>query len=71
MRKKKANQANKSNKENTNDPLTSLNALELNCRLCADRSLELCLWSEVHCSCIECTVVNAWMVGVEVVVGYL
>jgi hypothetical protein len=32
MRKKKANQANKSNKENTNDPLRSLNALELNCR---------------------------------------
>jgi hypothetical protein len=23
----------------------------------------------VYCSCIECTVVNAWMVGVEVVVG--
>jgi hypothetical protein len=33
MRKKKANQANKSNKENINDPLTSLNVLELNCRL--------------------------------------
>jgi hypothetical protein len=33
MRKKKANQANKSNKENTNDPLTSLNVLELNFRL--------------------------------------
>jgi hypothetical protein len=28
-------------------------------------------WSVVFCSCIECTVVNAWMVGVEVVVGYL
>jgi hypothetical protein len=27
--------------------------------------------SVVYCSCIECTVVNAWMVGVEVVVGYL
>jgi hypothetical protein len=26
-------------------------------------------WSVVYCSCIECTVVNAWMVGVEVVVG--
>jgi hypothetical protein len=25
----------------------------------------------VYCSCIECTVVNAWMVGVEVVGGYL
>jgi hypothetical protein len=25
----------------------------------------------VYCYCIECTVVNAWMVGVEVVVGYL
>jgi hypothetical protein len=23
----------------------------------------------VYCSCIECTVVNAWMVGVEVVGG--
>jgi hypothetical protein len=23
-------------------------------------------WSVVYCSCIECTVVNAWMVGVEV-----
>jgi hypothetical protein len=23
----------------------------------------------VFCSCIECTVVNAWMVGVEVVGG--
>jgi hypothetical protein len=28
-------------------------------------------WSVVYCSCIECTVVNAWMVGVEVVVRYL
>jgi hypothetical protein len=28
-------------------------------------------WSVVFCSCIECTVMNAWMVGVEVVVGYL
>jgi hypothetical protein len=56
---------------NTNDPLTSLNALELNWRLWADRSLELCLWSGVYCSCIECEVVNAWMVGVEVVVEYL
>jgi hypothetical protein len=27
-------------------------------------------WSVVYCSCIECTVVNAWIVGVEVVVGY-
>jgi hypothetical protein len=27
-------------------------------------------WSVVFCSCIE-GVVNAWMVGVEVVVGYL
>jgi hypothetical protein len=28
-------------------------------------------WSVVYCSYIECTVVNAWMVGVEVVEGYL
>jgi hypothetical protein len=28
-------------------------------------------WSVVYCSCIECTIVNAWMVRVEVVVGYL
>jgi hypothetical protein len=28
-------------------------------------------WSVVYCYCIECTVVNAWMVGVKVVVGYL
>jgi hypothetical protein len=27
----------------------------------------LCLWSEVYCSCIECNVLNAWMVGVVVV----
>jgi hypothetical protein len=27
-------------------------------------------WSVVYCSCIERTVVNAWMVRVEVVVGY-
>jgi hypothetical protein len=26
-------------------------------------------WSVVYCSCIECTVMNAWMVGVEVVGG--
>jgi hypothetical protein len=26
-------------------------------------------WSVVYCSCIECTVVDAWIVGVEVVVG--
>jgi hypothetical protein len=25
----------------------------------------------VFCSCIEWSVMNAWMVGVEVVVGYL
>jgi hypothetical protein len=36
-----------------------------------DRSLELCLWNGVYCSCIECNVLNAWMVGVEVVEGYL
>jgi hypothetical protein len=34
-----------------------------------DRSLELCLWGGVYCSCIECEVVNAWMVGVAVVGG--
>jgi hypothetical protein len=45
--------------ENTNDPLTSLNALELILRLGADRSIELCLWSGVYCSCIELEVVNA------------
>jgi hypothetical protein len=28
-------------------------------------------WSVVYCSCIECTAVDAWIVGVEVVVGYL
>jgi hypothetical protein len=28
-------------------------------------------WSVVFCSCIEWSVMNAWMVGVEVVVGYL
>jgi hypothetical protein len=28
-------------------------------------------WSVVFFSCIECTDVNAWMIGVEVVVGYL
>jgi hypothetical protein len=28
-------------------------------------------WSVVYCSCIEWVVVNAWMVGVEMVVGYL
>jgi hypothetical protein len=28
-------------------------------------------WSVALCSCIECTIVNAWMVGVEVVGGYL
>jgi hypothetical protein len=28
-------------------------------------------WSVALCSCIECTVVNAWMVGVDVVGGYL
>jgi hypothetical protein len=26
-------------------------------------------WSVVYCSCIECTVVNGWIVGVEVVGG--
>jgi hypothetical protein len=31
----------------------------------------LCLWSGVYCSCIEYAVMNAWMVGVEVVGGYL
>jgi hypothetical protein len=28
-------------------------------------------WSVVYCSCIECALVNAWMVGVVVVVEYL
>jgi hypothetical protein len=28
-------------------------------------------WSVVFCSCIEWDVMNAWMVGVEVVGGYL
>jgi hypothetical protein len=28
-------------------------------------------WSVALCSCIECNVVNAWMVEVVVVVGYL
>jgi hypothetical protein len=54
---------------NTNDPFTNLNALEWNWRLWADQSLELCLWSGFYSFCIECEVVNAWMVGMEVVVG--
>jgi hypothetical protein len=28
-------------------------------------------WSVAPCSCIEYIVMNAWMVGVEVVEGYL
>jgi hypothetical protein len=28
-------------------------------------------WSVVFCSCIERSVMNSWMVGVEVVGGYL
>jgi hypothetical protein len=28
-------------------------------------------WSGVYCSCIECNVQNAWMLGVVVVGGYL
>jgi hypothetical protein len=28
-------------------------------------------WSGVYCSCIECNVHNAWVVGVVVVGGYL
>jgi hypothetical protein len=28
-------------------------------------------WSVTLCSCIECTVVNAWILGVVVVRGYL
>jgi hypothetical protein len=55
--------------ENTSDPLSSLNALELILRLWADWSLELCICSGVYCSCIEWEVVNAWIVGVEVVGG--
>jgi hypothetical protein len=70
-KEKKAKPSKQEQQRNTNDPLTSPNALELNWRLSADQSLELCLWSGVYCSCIECNVLNAWMVGVEVVGGYL
>jgi hypothetical protein len=34
-----------------------------------DRSLELCLWSGVYCSCIECNVLNVCIVEVEAVGG--
>jgi hypothetical protein len=60
-KEKKAKPRKQEQQRNTNDPFTSSNALELN------RSLELYLWSEVYCSIIECNVLNAWMVGVEVV----
>jgi hypothetical protein len=68
-KEKKAKPSKQEQQRNTNDPLTSPNALELNWGLSADRSLELCLWSGVYCSCIECNVLNAWIVGVEVVGG--
>ena len=50
--------------------LTSPKILELNCGLWLDRRLWFVSWSVVFCSCIEWGVVNAWIVGVEVVVGY-
>jgi hypothetical protein len=55
--------------KNTSDPLTSPNALELNLELWVDWSLWFVSWSEVYCSCIECNVWNAWMLGVVVVGG--
>jgi hypothetical protein len=68
MRKKEANQATRATKDNL---LTSPKILELNCGLWLDRRLWFVSWSVVYCSCIEWGVVNAWMVGVEVVGGYL
>jgi hypothetical protein len=53
------------------DLLTSPKILELNCGLWLDWRLWFVTWSVVFCSCIEWEVVNAWMVGVEVVGGYL
>jgi hypothetical protein len=53
------------------DLLTSPKILELNCGLWLDRRLWFVSWNVVFCSCIEWVVVNTWMVGVEVVVGYL
>jgi hypothetical protein len=31
----------------------------------------ICVWSVMFCSYIEWSVMNAWMVGVDVIVGYL
>jgi hypothetical protein len=70
-KEKKSKPSKQEQQKNTNDFFTSSNALELNRELCVDRSLELCFWSGVYSSCIECNVLNAWMVGVEVVEGYL
>jgi hypothetical protein len=63
--------SNKSNKETQDDLLTSPKILELHCGLGFDWRLWFVSWSVVYCSCIEWGVVNAWLVGVEVVVGYL
>jgi hypothetical protein len=54
---------------NTSDPLTSPNALELNWGLWSDRWLWFVSCSVALCSCIEWRVLNAWVVGVEVVGG--
>jgi hypothetical protein len=53
------------------DLRTSPKILELNCGLWLDPRLWFVSWSVVFRSCIEWGVVNAWMVGVEVVGGYL
>jgi hypothetical protein len=52
-KEKKAKPSKQEQQRNTNDPLTSPNVLELNWGLRVDRSLELCLWNGVYCSCIE------------------
>jgi hypothetical protein len=65
-KEKKAKPSKQEQQRNTNDPLKSPNALELNWGLWADRLLELCLWSRVYCSCIECNVcecLDGWSGG--------
>jgi hypothetical protein len=71
MRERKKPTKQQEQQRTQDDLLTSPKILELNCGIWLDRRLWFVSWSVVFCSCIEWGVVNAWMIGVAVVSGYL
>jgi hypothetical protein len=71
MRKEESDPSNKSAKNTNKLSLKSLGEWNVFGTWRAFDSIEYVSWSECTSSCIECEVLETWMLGVVVVGGYL